>query len=98
MSRVIEPDNVVVPPADVRVWSTHAVPATAGVVGGWSGQCPHPVRAGQAFVHKVAEIDCGATISQPGMVLLDAEVTQLDPAPTAGGDPGMIRSTVERVG
>src|ERR1700745_1871295 len=42
MSRVIEPDNVVVPPADVRVWSTHAMPATAGMAEGGQASAHTP--------------------------------------------------------
>jgi hypothetical protein len=52
-----------------------------------SGHGPRPVRAGQAAVDECAEIDCGTTELQPGVVLVDAEVAQFDPPSTVGGGP-----------
>ena len=51
------------------------------------GQGPGPVPAGQAVLEEGAQVDRGASSAEPGVVVGDAEVAQLDPPPVLGGGP-----------
>src|ERR1700722_2511126 len=54
----------------------------------WSGQGPGAVSMGEAVLGEGAQVECGASGAQPGVVLSDAEVAQLDAPPVLGGGPG----------
>ena len=55
---------------------------------GWSGQHPRPAAAGQAVPQQGAQVERGAPVVQPGVVLGGADVAELDPAAVLGGGPG----------
>src|SRR6266702_1063908 len=53
-----------------------------------SGQDPGPAGAGQAAVDQGPQVQPGAPVVQPGVVLGRADVAEPDPAAVLGGDPG----------
>src|SRR5258708_11484904 len=56
--------------------------------GGWSGQHPCPVVAGEAAADEVAQVEgCGAVL-EPGVVPGGAEGAELEAPPAAAGDLG----------
>src|SRR5207247_10670515 len=62
----------------------------AGLRGGpgRASQDPGPVAAGQAVPQQCPQVDRGAPVVQPGVVLGGADVAQPDPPPVAGRSPG----------
>src|SRR5271170_4487993 len=53
-----------------------------------SGDRPGPGLPAEPGVDQGAQVDGGGSVVQPGVVLVHAEVAQLDPVAVAGGGPG----------
>lgn len=62
-----------------------------------SGDRPGPGLLGESGLNQGAQVDGGGSVMQPGVVLVNADVAQLDPPAVAGGGPGDDPLDIRRI-